>query len=220
MILGDFEFSKTVEAIGNLAWERLNEQECVDCAWAYYYFSIQFREHLLVARRLLPDDEKLQDLERGECDTDNLLPWPGVAAPGEALNHDEFMRRLLALSPIADERRQDFEIRGQSYLDSTRAMDDETRAMSIASYEDGGLEHTFEAMLRMPDYANPALAAFRHFLSEHIRFDSNPDEGHGALARHLNPDDRIKPLWDGFYDLMVAFAPSLVTAKVDKALAS
>ncbi len=204
--------AETIRAIGGLAWEGLDERRCVETAWAYYYFSVQFRENLLAARRLHPTDEKLIDLERGECATDNLSPWPGVAAPGEAMNHDEFMRRALLLSPIDPERRQDFTERGEAYLRSTRAVDDEVCAMSIASYEDGGLEHVFEAMLRMPVSANPTVTAFRHFLSEHIRFDSNPDEGHGALARHLKPDHRIKPLWDEFYDLLVAFVPAL-TAK-------
>ena len=88
-------------------------------------------------------------------------------------------------------------------------MDKVARALSIASYEDGGLERTFKAFLQAPEFNNPALAAFRHFLSEHIRFDSNPDEGHGALARHLVPDDRILPLWRSFADMLVEFAPSL-----------
>ena len=210
----NFAFTATIDEICNLAWERLSEEECVECAWSYYYFSVQFREHLEIARRLLPQDEKLQDLENGECNTDNLSPWPGVAAAGEAMNHDEFMRRLLTLTSIPEERHQDFQARGEAYLAFTRSLDDQTRATSIASYEDGGLERTFTAMLRMPDYPNPTLQAFRHFLSEHIRFDSNPDEGHGALARHLMPDDRIKPLWDAFYDLVVAFTPRLQTAKI------
>ena len=83
--------------------------------------------------------------------------------------------------------------------------------MSIASYEDGGLEAVFTAMLTMPNWDDPGVdAAFRHFLSEHIRFDSDPDAGHGALARHLQPDDRIEPLWTAFRDLLVAFAPGLL----------
>ncbi|MGD0429609.1 MAG: hypothetical protein ABSA58_00835, partial [Acetobacteraceae bacterium] len=56
---------------------------------------------------------------------------------------------------------------------------------------------------------NIALKAFRHFLSEHIRFDSDPDEGHGALSRHLRPDDRILPLWTAFARLLVDFVPTL-----------
>ena len=204
-------FVSTIKEIGDLEWTRLSEQQCVDAAWAYYFFSIQFRENLETARRLYPGDEKLLDLDRGECDTDNLSPWPGVAEPGERMNHDEFMRRALALRPISETSRQFFNEHGKRYLEAVRASDDVTRAMSIASYEDGGLEHVFHAMLQMPDWPNPVLAAFRHFLSEHIRFDSDPDAGHGALARHLQPDDRILPLWTAFRNILVLFVPALLS---------
>ena len=202
-------FAHTIEDICGLPWFRLSEQECIDVAWAYYFFSVQFRENLEVARKLHPSDEKLLDLDRGECNTDNLSPWPGVALPGERMDHDEFMRRTLALGSLSDSKRQRFADAGERYLALTRAADDVTRAMSIASYEDGGLENVFTAMLTMPETSNPVLGAFRHFLSEHIRFDSDPDEGHGALARHLAPDDRIKPLWDAFRDLFITFVPAL-----------
>ena len=206
-----FSFIDIIDEIEALGWERLDESQCVEVAWAYYFFSVQFRENLEIARRLYPDDEKLLDLEQGECDTDNLSPWPGVALPGERMHHDEFMRRTLALGTIPDAKHALFSELGEGYLHATRQMDDANRAMSVASYEDGGLERTFTAMLRMPEYPNPVIAAFRHFLSEHIRFDSDPDEGHGALARHLMPDDRIKPLWTLFRDLLVGCAPALST---------
>ena len=202
-------FEHVIADIGQLRWGRLAMEECVDVAWAYYFFSIQFRENLEIARRLHPADDKLLDLEQGECDTSNLSPWPGVAAPGERMNHDEFMRRSLALGPMSDDKRQNFLAHGKRYLDWVRGLDQPTRAMSIASYEDGGLEAVFTAMLTMPTWDNPVLMAFRHFLSEHIRFDSDPDAGHGALARHLQPDDRILPLWVSFRELLITFVPGL-----------
>ena len=204
-----YAFADTIEDICKLPWQELSEQECVHAAWAYYYFSVQFREHLQIARRLHPDDDKLLDLDGAECHTDNLSPWPGVAQPGERMDHDEFMRRSLALGSISPALHSRFTEHGERYLALTRSLDDTTRAMSIASYEDGGLERVFTAMLTMPAWPNPVLDAFRHFLSEHIRFDSDPDEGHGALARHLGTDDRIKPLWDGFRDLFTSFVPRL-----------
>ena len=204
--------SPVIVEIGDLAWAGLSEQQCVDVAWAYYFFSVQFRENLQVALRLHPSDEKLLDLDRGECDTDNLSPWPGVAEPGERMNHDEFMRRALRLQTIGGLRSSFFEEHGERYLRAVRGSDDVTRAMSIASYEDGGLEHVFNAMLQMPAWPNPVLAAFRHFLSEHIRFDSDPDAGHGALARHLQPDERVIPLWTEFRTMLVTFVPALVGA--------
>ena len=206
-------FQGTINAICKLPWHHLSEPQCVDVAWAYYYFSIQFRENLQIARRLHPQDEKLIELDSAECNTDNLSPWPGVALAGERMNHDEFMRRSLALGTIPDAKQARGTSLGDQYLALSRAADDTTCAMSIASYEDGGLESVFTAMLTMPDYPNPVLTAFRHFLSEHIRFDSDPDEGHGALARHLGPDDRIKPLWDAFHGLFVGFVPALATAE-------
>jgi hypothetical protein len=127
------------------------------------------------------------------------------------MNHDEFMRRLLQLSPIADGRHSRLEEIGQSYLTSVRRMDLETRALSIASYEDGGLEKVFTSFLRAERWKGPLLQAFRHF----VRFDSDPDQGHGALSRHLKPDDRILPLWEGFKQLVLDAVPTLATrAKV------
>jgi hypothetical protein len=205
-------FPGVIADICNLNWSELTQEQCVDVAWAYYYFSIQFRENLQIACSLFPNDEKLKDLEREECNTDNLSPWDGVAEPGEKMNHDEFMWRLLNLHEISDDKRQQFQAMGDLYLNEIRAMEPETRARSIASYEDGGLEQTFTAMLRMPAANNPSLAAFRHFLSEHIRFDSDPDQGHGALSRHLRPDDRILPLWVAFRRLFVEFVPELSQA--------
>ena len=159
-------FEHVIADIGQLRWGSLAMEECVDVAWAYYFFSIQFRENLEIARRLHPADDKLL-------------------------------------------KRQNFLAHGKRYLDWVRGLDQPTRAMSIASYEDGGLEAVFTAMLTMPTWDNPVLMAFRHFLSEHIRFDSDPDAGHGALARHLQPDDRILPLWVSFRELLITFVPGL-----------
>ena len=81
-----------------------------------------------------------------------------------------------------------------------------TRAMSLSSYEDGGLEKVFAAMLTAKDWDEPSLGAFRHFLVEHIKLDSGE---HGGLCRHLVADDRILPLWEAFRDILVEAAPRL-----------
>jgi hypothetical protein len=202
-------YAFVLDSICDLDWTDLTEEEFVDVAWAYYFFSIQFRENLAVARGLFPDDCKLRQLEREECTTDNLSPWPGVAVAGEKMNHDEFMRRILLLTSISEEKRRSFEAAGKRYLDGVRATNPVARALSIASYEDGGLERVFRAFLRAPEWNNPTIKAFRHFLVQHIGFDGDPEQGHGALARHLVPDDRILPLWRGLKYLLVTFVPSL-----------
>ena len=209
---GRCAYHGTIADICSLRWSTLGHDDLINVAWAYYYFSTQFRENLEAARRLHPEDDRLLDLDRGERDTDNLSPWPGVAATGEKMHHDEFMRRTLTLTAIPADRRSALEALGRAYLADVRATDDLTKALSIASYEDGGLEAVFGAILKAPDWQGPLLGAFQHFLSEHIRFDSDPELGHGALCRHLTPDDRILPLWTAFREILVKSAPGLKAA--------
>jgi hypothetical protein len=175
---------RALDEICALNWTGLGVGELTGVAWAYYFFSIQFRENLEIACAAHPDDELLRQLAREECATDNLSPWPGVSEPGEAMDHDEFMRRLLALSPISPEIQHQIEDAGQFYLSNVRSMNSVARAASIASYEDGGLERVFRAILQCRRWETPLLQAFRHFLVQHIEFDSSPEQGHGALSRH------------------------------------
>ena len=202
-----FVFDSVIDGICCMTWDKLDSDEVMRVAKAYYYFSVQFRENLEIARALHPDDAKLAELWEGECDTDNLSPWPGVAAAGERMNHDEFMRRLLEFHPVGRDSR--LTEAGLSYLDKTRQIDDVARASSIASYEDGGLSRVFSAMLRAPHWYGKGQRAFRFFLEEHIRFDGDDGAGHGTLSRHLPVDDRVLPLWTAFRDLLIAAAPRL-----------
>jgi hypothetical protein len=204
-----FVFDSVIDSICRMAWDELDSDEVMRVAKAYYYFSVQFRENLEIACALYPDDAKLAELWEGECDTDNLSPWPGVAAPDERMNHDEFMRRLLYFHP-ADRDGKLIEA-GLAYLEKTRQIDDDARAASIASYEDGGLSRVFGAMLRSPHCYGRGQRAFRFFLEQHIRFDSEDGAGHGTLSRHLPVDDRILPLWTAFRDLLTTAVPKLAT---------
>jgi hypothetical protein len=205
----DFLYKRAIEEICNLNWHLLKREDLISIAMIYYYFSIQFRENLEIACSLFPDDARLRELDQGERNTDNLSPWPGVAAPGERMNHDEFMRRALQLSPIDGRRSSALSMIGSSYLKKVKTVDRFTRSMSLASYEDGGLERVFSGILRAQDWDGPLLQAFRHFLIEHIRFDSDPELGHGAICRHLAPDDTVLPLWIAFREILVAAAPRL-----------
>ncbi len=124
------------------------------------------------------------------------------------MNHDEFMRRTLHLTKVDTDRQRYLENIGNAYLTKSRMLDDTTRALALASYEDGGLEKVFRAILIAQRWDNALLQAFKHFLSEHIRFDSDPEKGHGALCRHLPPDDRILPLWDAFRQMLLEAVPA------------
>ena len=205
----EHRYRRVVEQIAQLDWSGLSAGDLTCVQWAYYYFSVQFRESLEIACMLFSDDEQLAQLKREECDTANLSPYPGIAALGERMNHDEFMRRVLAVSDIDPARRARLQQLGERYLGFTRSLPDMHRALAISSYEDGGLEAVFRAILDAPHWDGPAHGAFRHFLTEHIRFDSDEEAGHGALSRHIVPDDRVVPLWTAFLDLFVNAAPGL-----------
>jgi hypothetical protein len=203
-----FAYEQVIDEICNLGWTTLTEEDLIRVAWAYYHFSVQFRECLEIARELYPDDERLLQLDHGERNTDNLSPWPGVAAVGEKMNHDEFMRKTLELARIPVGRMALAAI-GNDYLKKVRTIDRETKALALATYEDGGLERVFRAILTARHWTGPLQQAFKHFLSEHIRFDSDPDQGHGALCRHLTPDDRVLPLWTTFNQILIEAVPRL-----------
>lgn len=119
------------------------------------------------------------------------------------------MRRTLELKAIPENRRRNLTAIGQRYLRKAQGVERQTKAMALASYEDGGLERVFGAILTARNWNGPLLLAFRHFLTEHIKFDSDPNQGHGALCRHLKPDDRIFPLWAEFEQMLVEAAPGL-----------
>jgi len=207
-----FAYQQVVDDICKLRWVILTQDDMMKVAWAYYYFSVQFRESLEIARNIYPDDDQLRELDQGERDTDNLSPWPGVAAIGERMNHDEFMRRTLELTLIPDSELHRLKAIGESYLTKARAMAPKSRALALASYEDGGLESVFRAMLTARHWGTELLQAFKHFVSEHIRFDSDPEQGHGALCRHLAPDDRVYPLGVEFKRMLIEAAPRLAEA--------
>jgi hypothetical protein len=202
-------YKKIVDEICGLRWSEIDRNELLAVSQACYYFSVQFCETVKIACRLHPFDHLLAELREGCCNSDGLSPYPGVAEPSEKLNHSEFMRRVQAMSSLDRETRARVERLGAAYLAEIRRTAAETRVRSLPSYEGGGLERIFSAVLRARDWDEPSLAAFRHFLVGYIDLDSDPDIGHGALCRHLVPDDGIVPLWRAFRDLLIQVTPGL-----------
>ena len=199
-------YHAVIDEMTALNWSTLSRHDLMAVCAAYYFFSVQFVEAVDIAVGLYPADPKLAELRKGECDTDNLSPYPGVAEPGEKMNHDEFIRRAVAMSSLEPSERARLEAIGRAYLDAVHREEPLVRAMSLSSYEDEGLPPLFSAMLTAPDWDEPSLRAFHHFLVQHVELDSNV---HGALCRHLAADDRILPLWEAFRNLLVEAAPTL-----------
>ncbi len=207
-----------IDEICGFNWRDLSRSDMTAVAWGYYYFSIQFRQNLQLACEYFADDSNMARLKDEECDTDNLSPYPGIAEAGERMNHDTFMQRALRLSPVSNEDRERFETAGKIYDREIMRIRPKARALSIGSYERGGLERLFKAILTAPDYDDAALRGFRYFMEAHIRFDSDPLEGHGALSRQMTPDESVVPLWEAFKQLLLSCAPNLNGATAAPAL--
>ena len=201
-------YGQVIGKICNLNWVNLTDEDIIRVAWAYYHFSVQFRECLEIAREMYPDDQRLLQLDHGERNTDNLSPWPGVARSGEKINHDEFMRRTLELAKIPETGRIVLSDIGHKYLKTVRAIDPKVRALALATTKTAAWKES-PGNPNGTELERPLQQAFKHFLAEHIRFDSDPDQGHGALCRHLTPDDRVLPLWAAFKHMLTEAAPNL-----------
>ena len=55
----------TDQAVANIVnrdWRNLSEAEMVSATWAYYFFSVQFRENLEIATDFFPEDNNLRKL--------------------------------------------------------------------------------------------------------------------------------------------------------------
>ncbi|ARN81495.1 hypothetical protein DSM21852_07700 [Methylocystis bryophila] len=202
-------YRDVIKTICNLHWSNLSQEGLTSIAWVYYFFSIQFCETVGLARILYPNDKNLEELDRGERDTDNLSPYPGVVETNERVDHCEFMRRTLELTPIEQTERLRLESIGKAYLILSRSMDPATRAVSLPTYEDGGLEQVFRSILKAQHWDTPLLKAFKHFLDGHITLDSDPELGHGSLCRFLSPTAEVFDLWTAFGQMLVEAAPEL-----------
>jgi hypothetical protein len=207
----NFRYEAVIDDICALNWADLGRDDLITVAGAYFYFSKQFCETVEIACGRYPDDSNLIALRDGECNTANLSPYPGIAEPGERMNHDEFMRRAIEMAALPSEIQTRIAALGATYLATAQQIDPETRIASLPSYEDGGLQRVFSAVLMAKTWDTPALTAFRHFLVGHVALDSDPAMGHGALCRHLAVDDGILPLWDAFKTLLVGAAPALLS---------
>lgn len=210
MLQERFKYVDVVNEIAQLNWTGLTRSDLAAVSEAYYFFSVQFCETVELALFRYPTDAKLIELREGECNTANLSPYPGIAEADERMNHDEFMRRTNALNSLPIAEKQRIGRLGTAYLAAARAIDPDIRINSLPAYEDGGLETVFRAALTAPDWDEPSLQAFHHFLAGHVKLDSDPDHGHGSLCRHLIADDRILPLWTAFRDLLTGAAPRLL----------
>ncbi len=196
--------------IAAMNWVALSPDERVDVAWTTYFFSVQCRESLNAALQVHPDHEGLKHYAQAVCQTTNLSPWTGVASPGEAMHHDEFLRRVLTREPVCQERRARLQRLGAAYLVTTRGLNAPVKAMGVLSYLTGGLDAVYRTIQSTAQGEGELMRGFRYFLTEHVRLvHASQAELPSASSAGSNDGDSAGLMWTAFRDLLLQTVPSL-----------
>ena len=191
-------------------WRRLSIGELIDVAWAYYFFSIQFRENLLIARELLPDDAQLEQLGSRRKGYGQFISLSrGCRRRGASGS-----RRVHAESVVADaDRRASAAIASRR---SARLISAKSAPLTVGqgprasrAMRTGVLRKCSGACCRPRIGRIPCSQGFKHFLEKHIEFDSDVENGHGGLCRHLPPNEGVRELWTAFKESLIQVAPAL-----------
>jgi hypothetical protein len=180
-----------VRKIIDLPFQELESRELAQMCYLSWVCAIEFAEALRVAERIHGEHKGLQNMIAGELQTDNLA-FEDYRRRGD---HHEFLEHFLRKHGYLDQL--DAELGGYAaeYLRQCRALDDETRAMSVFSREEQ-LPAIFARFLQVPEerWSAPGLDAYRYYLTEHILLDSD-DGGHADLIGDLAVDERIEPFF-------------------------
>lgn len=196
------EYKTVVEKIKSLNWENLDNQELQQLMYLSHVSAREFAEALRIALKLYPENENLQEMARGELQTNNLS-FGDYQAKGD---HADYLGHFLEKMEVP----KHLTILGDLYQAACRELDDKTRAMSIFSREEE-LSGIFERILKAKDWSTSELTAFRHYLEQHIAFDSNKG-GHHDLTKEFPIDDSVKPFYEARLNMYRAI-PKLFEAK-------
>jgi hypothetical protein len=82
----------------------------------------------------------------------------------------------------------------EKYLAACRALDPETRAMTVFSREEE-LAGIFARFLDAEDWSGEGVYAFKHYLSTHIVLDSS-EGGHHDMISDFPVDDSVLPFYE------------------------
>jgi hypothetical protein len=183
------KYKQIVNAIKNLRWERLSEEDLQKLMILSAYAAVEFAESLQIALKIYPENEELRQMARGELNTDNLR-FMGYTNKG---NHADFLKYFIDKHALQRKISTLVSKAGEKYLESVRKLPKEVRAMSIFSREQE-LPGIFERILEAKNWKAPGLAEFRYYLEKHILLDSK-EGGHADLVEDFLIDDRMKEFY-------------------------
>ena len=140
-----FEYKSWVKKIVDLPFQDLSSRELVQMCYLSWVAAVEFAEALRVAERVHGDHAGLQDMIAGELQTSNLA----FGDYRRAGDHHEFLAHFLGKDGQLAELEAELGSYAAEYLGQCRALDDETRAMSVFSREEE-LPGIFTRFLQAP----------------------------------------------------------------------
>ncbi len=190
------EYKETVRLIRELDWENLDATSLQDVMYLSFISAFEFAEALRVALRLYSDDSLVQEMSEGELETDNLK-YQEYDKKGDHADFLMYFMESCGYTPT-----EKIEQAGEQYLNVCRAFSDELRAMSVFSreFESTGI---FKRILSAKDWDACGLSAFRYFIEEHIRLDSE-DGGHHDMIKHYTITDEVDAFYEARYKMYLA----------------
>ncbi|MEU9247306.1 DUF3050 domain-containing protein [Streptomyces sp. NPDC048385] len=196
-----------VKKITELPFRELSGQELTRMCYLSWVAAVEFAEALRVAERIYGNHKGLQDMIAGELQTSNLA-FDDYKRPGD---HHEFLAHFLSKDGQSQKLEEELGDFAAEYLRECRALDDETRAMSVFSREEE-LPGIFARFLEAPEesWQAPSLAAYRYYLEQHIFLDSD-EGGHADLIGDLIVDERVEPFYHARFRLYRCL-PTFVTS--------
>ncbi len=196
-------YKKVVERIYNLAWEKLSAKELQTLMVLSGYAALEFAESLRIALNEHRESKAFQGMAAGELKTTNLT-FDDYIKKGD---HSEFLWHFIEKKGISTD--PNVTNTGKEYLQKVQTLPKEVRVMSIVSRE-YELSRIFARILKAKDWSLPGLQAFRYFLEEHIKLDSE-EGGHADLLQGFKVDDRVTAFYEARLDLYRVI-PTLFTA--------
>ena len=125
-------------------------------------------------------------------------------------DHADFLWHFIQKHGILAKVPQEVRESVGAYLQAVECLPRAVRVMSIVSRE-RELSGIFERILEAPDWSLPGLAAFRYYLEEHIKLDSN-EGGHADLLAGCEVDERVVEFYERRLDLYRCM-PTLFTKR-------
>lgn len=190
-----------IEEIVHLSWNKLNAKDLQRLMYASEALSREMAEAVRCGLQLHPEDRFLQEMAKGEIGTSNI----SFQDFRRKADHSEFLLHFLNKSEFRPDEALKKET--QNYLDLCRDFSAEVRLMTVVSREKE-LPPVFAAILDAQDWEAPGLDAYKYFLTEHVRLDSE-EAGHHELIKHIPTDERIEGFYQYRLDLFRKLFPVL-----------